>query len=296
MLPFWHDKFVVPVIHEDLVYRGTSRGDMWAEGALLSKDGLFVFPVVGGVPIFVEIALEVFSRVFLALREGRGIDRELSYVKYNWEHIQEKLKTAPSSPWVRYAKMISREDGLIVDIATGLGGGFVPAVLSFDPEAKIMISDVDPLVIASWKRFLDGKYPNVSYACFDATRMPLRSESVDVVVSSGGFGNIPYQYAAFSEAYRILRRGGKLYIADGMIYREDLEKLPKELYMAIKTSFPLNDTGYADFLEKLGFRILNNEYYGGEVLDPQEGLVPRIAYEHGVRLRYTGVYIVAQKA
>ena len=35
--------------------------------------------------------------------------------------------------------------------------------------------------------------------------------------------------------------------------------------------------------------------YGEATLDPEEGIFPRVAYEYGVRIKYTGVYIIAQK-
>ena len=212
MLFFWHDKFVVPILHKKLIYQGTMQNNAWVDGKLVSGDTLFIFPVVGGVPIFVDIGFDNVSVVFDALRKGEGIDRELGYIRHNWKQIAEILKEKPESPWIRFARMISRETGLIVDIAAGLGGGFVPAVLNLNPDARILISDIDPLVLAAWKSFLRNKYPYVSYACFDATRMPLRSESVDVVVSSGGFGNIPYNHIALLEAYRVLRRLSLIHI------------------------------------------------------------------------------------
>jgi ubiquinone/menaquinone biosynthesis C-methylase UbiE len=51
--------------------------------------------------------------------------------------------------------------------------------------------------------------------------MPIRSNTFNIVTSSGGFGNIPGTDKAIREAFRILKRGANLFMADGTINKED---------------------------------------------------------------------------
>jgi ubiquinone/menaquinone biosynthesis C-methylase UbiE len=48
----------------------------------------------------------------------------------------------------------------------------------------------------------------------DATALPLRSESVDIVISNGVINLAPDKEAVFKELHRVVRPGGRLQFAD----------------------------------------------------------------------------------
>ena len=102
-------------------------------------------------------------------------------------------------------------------------------------------------------------------------------------------------YIAFQEAFRVLRSGGLLYIAEGVINPESFEKLPRSVRAINDISLAINRVGYRSYLEKLGFEIKVHEIVGEGTLDPNEGDFPGLALKYGVRIKYHGVYIVARK-
>jgi ubiquinone/menaquinone biosynthesis C-methylase UbiE len=62
--------------------------------------------------------------------------------------------------------------------------------------------------------------PNVEFRQGLIESLPLEAESVDVVVSNGVIDLVPDKEAVFSEIDRVLRRGGRLQIADVVIHTE----------------------------------------------------------------------------
>jgi ubiquinone/menaquinone biosynthesis C-methylase UbiE len=92
---------------------------------------------------------------------------------------------------------------------------------------------------------------NVCFAAFDATCMPIRSEAFDIVVSAGGFGNISGTDRAINEAFRILKRGSSMFMADGTINEEDFSQFPRKVQMEWKARLPAIVGGYKSILRDL---------------------------------------------
>ena len=151
--------------------------------------------------------------------------------------------------------------------------------------------------IYAWKRFYNDRGASrfLSFTIFDATRMPIKNNCFDIVISSGGIGNIPFNYLVLKEAYRVLRPGGRLIFADGVIVEEDFEKLPDDIKAKWLNTFPFLTKGYKELLANLGYNIALYRTKGIHELNPNEGDLPREAYKHKITLRYRGIFVKAVK-
>lgn len=247
----------------------------WANGFLWTYDEPEMYPVIGGIPIFVRE--QTWPPVAVKeLREGRWIEG-------NWRSAGETLKEE-SKP-TEFAERMAESEGIILDVASGPGGGFVPRILQRNPEAKILMDDLGLGVLQEWQSFLRDKgTPNISFALFNARRMPLRSNSIDMVSDIGGFGEISGSEVAIGEAYRVLKAGGYLFSYNSVAEKVDLMKLPEEVRKRWYENNPPLWDGFLEVFKHTGFRVISHTLVSEREESPDEADLPREADKYGVRI------------
>jgi len=278
-----------PYTGEDLVFEGVVEGDRWVDGVLRSRSGS-VYRVIDGVAVLVGESVDTGWSDEDIERLRRG-----DWIRRNWEDHMSKV--GKDNLWNRFCREIAESGGLILDIASGRGGGFVPCVLYYNDEAYIAMSDIEYRILLMWRRFLKsiGRGRNVSFIAADARRLPIKDNSLDMVVSAGGFGNIDRQDEALREAFRVLKPGGAVYMAEGGILREDFEKLPPEVQRKWLELSPALLGDWDRILRDAGFEIVFYKKVGIGTISPDESELGREAYKYGVTLRFAGYYIKAVK-
>jgi len=288
--PSFQNIFVVPRTHEPLIYEGTLDGSNWNNDVLRTADKRHMYNVLSGIPNFVDPSVEAWTEEEMKeVRKGNWIER-------NWRSQTEQMHESKSRR-VEFCRRIAGSYGIVLDVASGPGGGTVPGILHFNPEAKVLMNDLGIRVLQEWQAFLRGSRirSNVDFAAFDATFMPIRSGVLDVVTSSGGFGNIPGADKALQETSRVLKLGGTLFMADGTLKEEDFSKFPKEVQSKWKARFPGSIGGYRGMLRDAGLSIISYEEIGVGTISPDESKLGKLAARHGISLRFVGCYAEAEK-
>jgi ubiquinone/menaquinone biosynthesis C-methylase UbiE/uncharacterized protein YbaR (Trm112 family) len=277
--PSFFHIFAHPEKAKPLIFTGGFEEGRWDNGFLCAEGEDQMYPVVGGIPVFIPPWRQEQAWPEWALNKIREED----IIAQNWRRERQLLDER--SKLREFAMRLAKSDGLILDVASGPGGGFVPMVLQLNAEAKALMCDLSLGLLQEWQRFLaDKRTPNVSFAVFDATKMPLESDSMDAVSDLGGFDNIAGSMQAIEQAYRVLKPGGTLFSVNGTVERDDFLKLPEEVRASWYNTIPLAFDGYLQAFEQVGFKEIENTLETERELSPDEGGLPGEAAKYGVKL------------
>ncbi len=148
-----------------------------------------------------------------------------------------------------------RSGQVVLDLGSGAGLDCFLASKAVGPTGRVIGVDFTPAMLEQ-ARQNQAKLgiDNVSFRQGDIEALPLEGESVDVVISNCVINLAPDKDAVFREAFRVLRRGGRLMISDILLERsatvEEMEDLA--LYAGcISGSLPVGE--YLGKIRTAGF-------------------------------------------
>lgn len=165
----------------------------------------------------------------------------------------------------------------VLDHACGAGMDVLLAARRVGPSGRVIGVDLTAgmRAVAERSALQAGLADRIQIRAGNYEDLPVASSSVDVVISNGVLNLSPDKRRVFAEIWRVLRPGGRLYLADVVVARElKLEtRLKPELWAAcIAGALPdgelmalSREGGFSDALELTRFRCFEGTSAGHKV-------------------------------
>ncbi len=293
MLEEFQKIFIDPVDYSPLSFEGERKNGRWYNGCLRSSGGE-IWPVREGIPDFIrtEVPSATWTNERIKDLLANGI------YERNWRNGRRVL-TEGDSGFAEACRDAADRGRPIIDIASGPGGGFMPALLVLNPGAVVMASDAGTPVLHGWKEYFDsqGITLSICFAGFDAMKMPMAPNSVEVITSAVGFSSVSEPLIAFREAARVLADDGIIYAAEAKMEREGLKVLSSKMGWDFEEKFGHRfKMSFPEFFDECGLKVLKERPYFRRKMGPDDNEYAEAAHKIGVELWLGGnVYWLAKE-
>ncbi len=118
----------------------------------------------------------------------------------------------------------------VVDLGSGGGFDCFLAAKRVGKQGRVIGVDMTPEMIEKARENAHkGKYGNVEFRLGEIEHLPVADQSVDVVISNCVINLAPDKKAVLKDAFRVLKRGGRLAISDLALIKELPVKLRKSI-------------------------------------------------------------------
>lgn len=149
------------------------------------------------------------------------------------------------------------EGDIVLDLGSGAGFDCFLASRKTGLSGKVIGVDMTEGMIAKARENAKKyNYGNVEFRLGDIEELPVESDSIDVVISNCVINLAPDKLKVFNEAYRVLRKGGKMYVSDIVLLGELTSEQRDNPYLltgCVAGALPKED--YLEIVKQAGFEV-----------------------------------------
>ena len=183
------------------------------------------------------------------------IAREIGYSEEDIKaHPEANLGLGCGNP-VAISKIKSGD--IVLDLGSGAGFDCFLASRKLNGTGKVIGVDMTEEMIekarANAKKY---KLENVEFRLGDIEELPVDSETIDIVISNCVINLAPDKSKVFKEAYRVLKKGGKMYVSDIVLLGEltkEQKNNPHLLTGCVAGALPIAE--YLEIVKSTGFKV-----------------------------------------
>ncbi|NYT04664.1 MAG: arsenite methyltransferase [Candidatus Methanofastidiosa archaeon] len=152
-----------------------------------------------------------------------------------------------------------KEGEVVLDLGSGAGLDCFLAADKVGEKGKVIGVDfTDSMIQKATHNAKKYGYKNVEFRHGDIENLPIDDNSVDTILSNCVINLVPDKTKAFKEAYRVLKKNGKMYISDIVLLQnlsDDLRKNEMLLVSCVAGAILKED--YLKIIKDAGFEISN---------------------------------------
>jgi ubiquinone/menaquinone biosynthesis C-methylase UbiE len=151
-----------------------------------------------------------------------------------------------------------QEGETVLDLGSGAGLDCILAAQKVGPTGKVIGVDMTPeMVNRARKSAEEGGYTNVEFRLGEIENLPVDDNSIDAVISNCVINLSPDKKKVFQEAFRVLKRGGRMMISDIVLTRELPRSIKESVegYHACVSGAMVRDE-YLRCIETAGFQAI----------------------------------------
>jgi SAM-dependent methyltransferase len=152
-----------------------------------------------------------------------------------------------------------KEGEVVLDIGSGGGLDVFLTSKKVGRNGRVIGLDMtEQMVEKARKNAIKGNYNNVEFKLGEIEDIPVKDNSIDLVMSNCVINLVPDKEKAYREIHRILKPGGRFVISDLVTEKELDESIinnPEKLVACVGGA--LTEKGYIGAIKKAGFKNVN---------------------------------------
>ena len=146
---------------------------------------------------------------------GRSLAERLGYSGEILEALPEKCVESFAGVGNPFSMGEIRPGEAVVDVGASAGFDSLVAGRMVGGTGSVVGVDMTPEMLRKARRNARSmEAPNVTFGKGLVEKLPVPDDSADVVISNGVINLVPDKEVALKEIYRVLKPGGRLYLAD----------------------------------------------------------------------------------
>ncbi len=147
-----------------------------------------------------------------------GGGKDLSkYIGYSEEELKSIPEAANLGLGCGNPVMLGeiKKGATVLDLGSGAGIDCFLAARKVGPTGNVIGVDMTPDMIKKARENASKHhFTNVEFRLGDIEQLPVKSDSVDIIISNCVINLAPHKDRVFKEAYRVLKKGGSMYVSD----------------------------------------------------------------------------------
>jgi arsenite methyltransferase len=184
-----------------------------------------------GIPVDVDVLRHEIQKTYTDVSTdqdeefifptGRAWAQDLGYPEPELSRIPESTAASFAGVANPFALGGLEPGQTVLDLGCGAGTDLLIAAQMVGPQGEAIGVDMTPAMLDRARQSAtEMGLDNVELHESLIERLPIADASIDVVISNGVIDLVPDKEAVFAEIDRVLRRGGRLQVADVVIHTE----------------------------------------------------------------------------